>query len=185
MAFFSKKLSDSQQNWPPYDRELHAAHKAVRHFKYMVEGRPFTLYTDHQSLIPSMSKKTEAQTARQSNQLAEISEYTTDIRYLEGKSNVVADALSRPNGEDPSLEAVGKTVSSVGRINSVSKTLQVHPFRWAIANLQQGVEIPSNKAIVNHINAFVNAISYAPASGSINSISKSSNAGKAKAGRQA
>ena len=176
LAFFSKKLSDSQQNWPPYDRELHAAHKAVRHFKYMVEGRPFTLYTDHQSLIPSMSKKTEAQTARQSNQLAEISEYTTDIRYLEGKSNVVADALSRPNGEDPSLEAVGKTVSSVGRINSVSKTLQVHPFRWAIANLQQGVEIPSNEAIVNHINAFVNAISYAPASGSINSISKSSTA---------
>ena len=49
-----------------------------------------------------MAKKTDAQTARQANQLSEISEYTTDIRYLEGKSNVVADALSRPNGKaDP------------------------------------------------------------------------------------
>ena len=43
LAFFSKKLSDSQQKWPPYDRELHAAHKAVRHFKHMVEGRSFTI----------------------------------------------------------------------------------------------------------------------------------------------
>ena len=111
LAFFSKKLSDSQQKWPPYDRELNAAHKAVRHFKHMVEGRPFTIYTDHQSLVPSMAKKTEAQTARQQNQLSEISEYTTDIRYLQGKSNVVADALSRPNG--PEGVKASLTVSNV------------------------------------------------------------------------
>ena len=98
LAFWSKKLSDTQQNWCPYDRELNAAHKAIRHFKHMVEGRPFTLYTDHQSLVPSMHKKTDAPTARQTNQLSEIAEFTTDIRYLEGKSNFVADALSRPNG---------------------------------------------------------------------------------------
>ena len=167
LAFFSKKLSDSQQNWPPYDRELHAAHKAVRHFKYMVEGRPFTLYTDHQSLIPSMAKKTEAQTARQSNQLSEISEYTTDIRYLEGKSNVVADALSRPNGEEA-------TISAVNKLTNVSKTLQIHPFRWSIANLERGQEPPSNAAIVNHVNAFINAISFSPEPASINSVSKAS-----------
>ena len=115
LAFFSKKLSDSQQKWSPYDRELHAVHKAVRHFKHMVEGRSFTIYTDHQSLVPSMAKKTEAQTARQANQLSEISEYSTDIRYLEGKSNVVADALSRPNGkeETPTVSNVNPTYSSM------------------------------------------------------------------------
>ena len=115
LAFFSKKLSDSQQKWSPYDRELHAVHKAVRHFKHMVEGRAFTIYTDHQSLIPSMVKKTEAQTSRQANQLSEISEYTTDIRYLEGKSNVVADALSRPNGkmEPPTISNVDESYSNM------------------------------------------------------------------------
>ena len=60
LAFFSKKLSESQQKWSPYDQELHAVHKGVRHFKHMVEGRAFTIYTDYQSLVPSMSKKTEA-----------------------------------------------------------------------------------------------------------------------------
>ena len=115
LAFFSKKLSESQQKWSPYDRELHAVHKAVRHFKHMVEGRAFTIYTDHQSLVPSMAKKTDAQTSRQANQLSEISEYSTDIRYLEGKSNVVADALSRPNGktEAPTVSNVSQAYSAM------------------------------------------------------------------------
>ena len=115
LAFFSKKLTPSQQKWCPYDRELHAAHKAIRHFRHMVEGRTFTLYTDHQSLIPSLRKKTDAPTARQTNQLSEIAEYTTDIRYLEGKSNYVADALSRPNGEEsPSSQDSAQRVPPLG-----------------------------------------------------------------------
>ena len=130
LAFFSKKLSESQQKWCPYDRELHAVHKAVRHFKHMVEGRAFTIYTDHQSLVPSMSKKTEAQTSRQANQLSEISEYSTDIRYLEGKSNVVADALSRPNGK---IEA--PTVSNVDCSN-YSK-MPEHLFRQDIHAMRE------------------------------------------------
>ena len=96
LSFYSSKLQDHQRKWPPYDKELLAAFKGVRHFKSMVEGRQFTLYTDHQSLVPSMTKKTDPQTPRQTYQLACISEFTTDIRYIEGKANVVADALSRP-----------------------------------------------------------------------------------------
>ena len=100
LAFYSSKLEPHQRSWPPYDRELLAAFKAVRHFRHLVEGRPFTLFTDHQSLVPSMKKKTDPQTIRQTYQLACISEFTTDIQYLQGKANVVADALSRPN-DDP------------------------------------------------------------------------------------
>ena len=82
LAFYSSKLETHQQSWPPYDRELLGAFKSVRHFKHMVEGRPFTLYTDHQSLVPSMKKKTDPQTIRQTYQLACISEFATDIQYL-------------------------------------------------------------------------------------------------------
>ena len=104
LAFFSAKLQPNQRNWPPFDRELLAVFRAIRHFRFMVEGRPFTIYTDHQSLIPALHKKSEPLTARQSNQLSEIAEYTSDIRYLEGKANSVADALSRPPEESTTKE---------------------------------------------------------------------------------
>ena len=136
LAFWSKKLSDTQQDWCPYDRELNAAHKAIRHFKHMVEGRPFTLYTDHQSLVPSIHKKTDAPTARQTNQLSEIAEFTTDIRYLEGKSNFVADALSRPNGI-----LSNKAAASVSNISSVANDR--HVFLQHLDMLQSSATISS------------------------------------------
>ena len=77
----------------------------------MIEGHTFTLYTDHQSLIPSLSKKPDSHTARQIYQLSCISEYTTDIRYVQGKANLVADALSRPNEEVSDLNAVVNSIS--------------------------------------------------------------------------
>ena len=115
----SYQTLDSRQDWCPYDRELNAAHKAIQHFKHMAEGRPFTLYTDHQSLVPSIHKKTDAPTARQTNQLSEIAKFTTDIRYLEGKSNFVADALSRPNG------ILSNKAASVSNISSVANDRHV------------------------------------------------------------
>ena len=108
LAFYSSKLKPNEKLWPPYDRELLGAFKAIRHFKHMLEGRAFTLYTDHQSLVPSLSKKTDAQTARQMYQLSCIAEYTTDIRYVEGKANLVADALSRPNEEVPGICSISR-----------------------------------------------------------------------------
>ena len=117
LSFFSAKLLPNQQLWPPFDRELLAAFRSIRHFRHMVEGRTFTLYTDHQSLVPSLKKKAEPQTARQTYQLAGIAEYTTDIRYLEGKANSVADALSRPNSS-PSASA---SDSADGVIFSISE----------------------------------------------------------------
>ena len=100
LSFYSSKLNDTQQLWPPYDRELLGAFRSVRHFRSMLEGRPFTLFTDHLSLVPSISKKTDPQTARQAYQLSAVAEFTTDFRYIQGKSNVVADSLSRPTGVD-------------------------------------------------------------------------------------
>ena len=109
LAFYSSKLDDHQtgDKWPAYDRELLGMFRAVRHFRNMIEGHAFTIFTDQQALVPSMKKKSDPLTARQNYQLACISEYTTDIQYIEGKSNVVADALSRPPGGEK------KTVSSV------------------------------------------------------------------------
>ena len=127
LAFWSAKLEANQMQWPPYDRELLAAFKGTRHFRSWIEGRPFTLYTDHQSLVPSIHKKTDPQTLRQTYQLSCVAEFTTDIRYVEGKANVVADALSRPNEELPSISSISQAATSP-RQEELSTTACLDPL---------------------------------------------------------
>ena len=44
VAFFSRKLWPAEQNYSAFDRELLAAYLAIRHFRYFLEGRSFTLF---------------------------------------------------------------------------------------------------------------------------------------------
>ena len=60
-----------------------------------LEGRQFAVYTDHRPLTHLMTKISDPDSARQQRQASAISQYTTDIRHVSGKANVVADALSR------------------------------------------------------------------------------------------
>ncbi|MFO0000099.1 MAG: RNase H-like domain-containing protein, partial [bacterium] len=54
LAFFSKKLSPTQAKYSTFDRELLAAHSAIRHFRFLLEGRQFRLLTDHKPLVAAM-----------------------------------------------------------------------------------------------------------------------------------
>lgn len=95
LAFFSQKLTPKQREWPPYYRELHAVHAAIQHFRHMLEAQVFTIYTDHKPLIYAFQQKKEKLPPVQVNQLSFIAQFSTDIQYIQGTENVVADALSR------------------------------------------------------------------------------------------
>jgi hypothetical protein len=74
---------------------------AIRHFRFMLEGRCFTIFTNHRSLLGALGRVSEPWTARQQRQLAFVAEYTADIRHISGQSNVMANALSRPADAAP------------------------------------------------------------------------------------
>lgn len=96
LGYFSKKFSDAQQRYSTYDRELLSIYMAVKHFRKMFEGRELVIYTDHKPLTFAIAKPpSDNDTPRRTRQLLFISEFTTDIRHISGKNNVVADALSR------------------------------------------------------------------------------------------
>ena len=95
VAFFSRKLRPAEQKYSAFDRELLAMYLSIRHFRYFLEGRTFTLYTDHKPLTFAISKISDPWSPRQQRHLAYISEFTTDVRHIEGKNNTVADTLSR------------------------------------------------------------------------------------------
>ena len=64
--------------------------------RHNLEGRKFYVNTDHKPLTYVMNSTTERSPLRQTRHLAFIAEFTTDIRYVKGETNFVADALSRP-----------------------------------------------------------------------------------------
>jgi hypothetical protein len=96
LAFFSKKLSPTQQRYSTFDRELLAIFLAIKHFRFLLEGRQFHVITDHNPLTAALHRVSSPISVRQQRQLAFIAEFTGDIRYIPGSSNVVADSLCRP-----------------------------------------------------------------------------------------
>jgi transposase InsO family protein len=94
LGFFSKKLSKSEVNSYTFDRELLAAVSGIKHFRSRLEGRPFQLWTDHKPLIFALHRFSPPTSGCQQRHLAFISEYTNQLVYLPGTSNMVADALS-------------------------------------------------------------------------------------------
>jgi cleavage and polyadenylation specificity factor subunit 1 len=104
LGFYSSKLTPTQQKYSTYDRELLAVYSAVKYFRHFLEGRTFTIYTDHKPLTFAFNQNPEKATPRQFRYLDFISQFTTDIRYVQANENLVADALSR-------IEAINSTPS--------------------------------------------------------------------------
>ncbi|GFU94614.1 transposon Ty3-I Gag-Pol polyprotein [Trichonephila clavipes] len=67
----------------------------VKHFKHLLEGNDFVIYTDHKPLNFAFKQKNEKASPRQQRQLQYISEFSCNIQHVLGKDNIVADALSR------------------------------------------------------------------------------------------
>jgi len=85
LAFFSRSYTPAQRNYSTYDKELEAIFQGIRHFNTYLEGRQFTVFTDHKPLTHALAKSTDPLSPRRSRQLMEISEYTSDIQHLSGK----------------------------------------------------------------------------------------------------
>lgn len=111
LAFFSKKMNKAQCQYSAYDRELLAVYESVKHFRFMVEGRHFVIYTDHKPITFAFQQRDRHCSPRQFNQLDYISQFTTDIQHISGKDNVTADALSRIEtiSQPPDLETLARS----------------------------------------------------------------------------
>ena len=96
IGFYSKKLTTPQQSWSAFDRELYAGFLSIIHFKSSIEGRQVTLFTDHKPLIRAYRKLMPLNSDKQQRQMSLVAEYVADIIYIQGKNNIVADCLSRP-----------------------------------------------------------------------------------------
>lgn len=63
LCFFSRKLTPAQRNYSAY-RELLAVYAAIKHFRFMIEGRNFFVLTDHKPLTFAFAQKLERASPR-------------------------------------------------------------------------------------------------------------------------
>jgi len=51
IAYFSRQLQPSETKYSTFDRELLAVYLAIKHFCHFIEGREFTVFTNHKLAI--------------------------------------------------------------------------------------------------------------------------------------
>ncbi|XP_071909695.1 uncharacterized protein [Coffea arabica] len=114
VAYFSEKLNGAALNYSTYDKELMALVRALQTWQHYLRPREFVLHTDHESLkhIKSQDKLSK----RHARWITFIDSFTFVIKYKTGKTNVVADALSRSHPQtDGQTEVVNRTLSTLLR----------------------------------------------------------------------
>lgn len=94
IIFISRTLTETEQNYATNLKEILAivwALQKLRNYLYGVAN--LTIYTDHQSLIYSISEKNPNTKLKRWKNF--IAEFGAEIKYQPGHQNVVVDALSR------------------------------------------------------------------------------------------
>jgi len=113
LCFFSRKMSEVEQRYSTFDRELLAIYSALKKWKEFVAGSQLTIFTDHKPLVGAVKSGKARLSDRQQRQLSFINEMTVDIIHIAGKENIVADTLSRStvsqiiSHEIPSSDLIG------------------------------------------------------------------------------
>lgn len=95
LGFFSRKFTPPQRKYSTFDRELTGVYEAVKYFRNNIEGRNFTIFTNHKRITFAFAKKRASSSPRQERQLDYIAQFSTDIKHISGRENIVADTLSR------------------------------------------------------------------------------------------
>ncbi|GKE47457.1 putative reverse transcriptase domain-containing protein, partial [Tanacetum coccineum] len=99
ISYASQQLKILKKNYTTYDLELGSVVFALKIWRHYLYGTKCTVFTDHKSLQHILDQK--ELNMRQRRWLELLSDYDCNIRYHQGKANIVADALSHKERVKP------------------------------------------------------------------------------------
>ena len=118
VGFDSAVLNKHELNYTVREKELLAIVRAFQRWGYYLAYATTTVYTDHESLTSILQPKREILLPKERRLLRWtefLSNFRMEIRYVPGKVNDVADALSRLPGDDAAAPAAVAAVTTRGR----------------------------------------------------------------------
>lgn len=106
ILFISRKLFPRERKYSTIEKECLAIKWAVDKLRYYLEGKHFTLYTDHAPLL--WMHRNKSQNPRVMRWFLSLQPFAFTIQHTSGKENGTADYLSRvfplPERENPGGE---------------------------------------------------------------------------------
>ena len=96
ICYESKKLNDTEKNYPIHELECYAIVHCFKKFRCYIEGSEVTVETDHMSLKYLQTQKNLSR--RMTRWSSFLQQFNFKIVYLKGTDNLVADAISRQPG---------------------------------------------------------------------------------------
>jgi hypothetical protein len=134
VAYASRRWDRNKLNYPVFLAEMQAAVFGMEQFHhFLITGR-FALYTDHRPLCKLSSVHVKTLNRLQ----LKMTELHPDIKYIEGKNNIVADFLSRYHGMNIHVTDVkydeARTNAAVGALSCKDlgasvQMIDASPFR--------------------------------------------------------
>ncbi|CAH8657952.1 unnamed protein product, partial [Dicrocoelium dendriticum] len=82
LAFFSRRRQPAEVKYSAFSRELLAVYSTVRHFRHVLEGNTFIIFTDHKPLTYAFRNQSARQSPSEIRQPDFIAQFSTDIQHI-------------------------------------------------------------------------------------------------------
>ena len=89
IAFYSRNINSSKQNYTTTEKELLSIVETIKEFRNILLGHHITVYTDHKNLTYQMFNTESVMRWR-----LILEEFGPELKYIKVENNVVANALS-------------------------------------------------------------------------------------------
>jgi len=93
IAYFSQKLTTTQQRWSTIEHEAYAVVASLETFHNLIYGSVIVVFSDHNPLSYIVAIVTKS--AKLTRWSLALQEYNLVFRYIKAAHNVVSDCLSR------------------------------------------------------------------------------------------